>query len=98
MTLAATSTIAASHCTTPRAVRRIRLASASGPRALSFCSQAGKLWGRPDRQRVLEPCLLSQARLVATAGEAFSISVAGSHERAKPQSLNEGSPRDERFS
>jgi hypothetical protein len=49
-------------------------------------------------RRVLEPCLFSQARLVATAGEAFSTSVAGSHERAKPQSLNEGSPRDERFS
>jgi hypothetical protein len=45
------------------------------------------------------------ARLVARcAGEAFSSPGASpgapssSHERAKPQSLNEDSPRDERFS
>jgi hypothetical protein len=40
-------------------------------------------------------------RLVARcAGEAFSSPGApsSSHERAKPQSLNEDSPRDERFS
>jgi hypothetical protein len=67
-------------------------ASASAARKLTVLAAAAPAtrlaFNRPAQSRLVAPC----------ANEAFSPSVAGSHERAIPQSLNEDSPRHERFS
>lgn len=92
---------AASNCATPRTAWRFRLASASDPPCTKLLQPRGQALGAglDDATGRLTANLAGASGCEMPRRGIFDApSLARTRERAKPQSLNEDSPRDERFS